>query len=169
MSALRQPDFPRKSLPLTLPKKTLHRQQIEQQTSVKSRKIVQSNAFSASDNFPKHLKTLSLVQKSSFALAIASMTTSIALYISTVEIPKIWSQEYHHLENLQKQERQLISINETIKYQIAQEAAQDKRLGISTPESAVFINPAKVEPRETASIPNNQAQLAQFKFYSWGY
>ncbi|MEM7594854.1 MAG: hypothetical protein AAF383_25725 [Cyanobacteria bacterium P01_A01_bin.83] len=165
MSALRQPDFHAKYYsPQAHPKKTNN-----QQTISNSPKVLKSKAFSNPAILPKNLKTLSLIQKSSFGLAIASMTASIGLYISTVQIPKVWSQEYQHLENLQRQERQLIAINETIKYQIAQEASQNNQLTISKPESAVFINPAKVESKDQSELIDHQSKLAEIKFNSLGY
>ncbi|MEM8720312.1 MAG: hypothetical protein AAGE84_13575 [Cyanobacteria bacterium P01_G01_bin.39] len=170
MSALRQPDFYTEYYsPQANPKKTNNQHQTPQQTISSSPKVIKSKAFSTPANLPKNLKNLSLIQKSSFGLAIASMTASIGLYISTVQIPKLWSQEYQHLENLQRQERQLIAINETIKYQIAQEASQNNQLAISNPESAVFINPAKVELKDQSELLDHQSKLAELKLNSLGY
>ena len=109
------------------------------------------------------------MQQGSFGLAIVSMSASIGLYISTVHVPQIWSQEYRHLENLQRQERQLIAFNETIKYQIAQEASQNKRLSVSKPESAVFIPPATVGVKNKSNISKNQAEIVELKLNSFGY
>jgi len=165
MSALRQPNFSTEYYsPQGQP------QQIKDQTQVvSSAKIVKTKAFSSSTTLPRNLKVLSLLQKGSFGLAIASMTASIGLYISTVHIPKLWSQEYQHLENLQRQERQLVAINETIKYQIAQEAGQDDRLAISKPESAVFINPAEIKINNSSKMNNKQNQAVELKPNSLGY
>ena len=165
MSALRQPNFSTEYYsPQGQP------QQIKDQTQVvSSAKIVKTKAFSSSTTLPRNLKVLSLLQKGSFGLAIASMTASIGLYISTVHIPKLWSQEYQHLENLQRQERQLVAINETIKYQIAQEAGQDDRLAISKPESAVFINPAKIKINNSSKMNKKQNQAVELKPNSLGY
>jgi len=165
MSALRQPNFSTEYYsPQGQP------QQIKDQTQVvSSAKIVKTKAFSSSTTLPRNLKLLSLLQKGSFGLAIASMTASIGLYISTVHIPKLWSQEYQHLENLQRQERQLVAINETIKYQIAQEAGQDDRLAISKPESAVFINPAKIKINNSSKMNKKQNQAVELKPNSLGY
>ena len=95
------------------------------------------------------------------------MASSIGLYFSTVNIPKQWSQEYRHLEELQLQERQLVAINETIKYQIAQEASKDDRLTISKSESAIFISPAKVKEKKLNS--DRKQQDIKLKQSSWGY
>ena len=144
-------------------------QEANGQSQVRSAKVLKTKSFSRSNVLPKNLKVLSLLQKGSFSLAIASMTTSIGVYISTVQIPKLWSQEYQHLEDLQRQERQLIAINETIKYQIAREAGDDSQLSISKPESAVFISPAKVEARSKQNIGKNQQAIAKLKHSSYGY
>ena len=68
-----------------------------------------------SQRLPVKLQVLLLLQRSSLGLAIISMAASVGLYISTVRIPQLWSQEYQNLETLQRQERQLTAINETLK------------------------------------------------------
>ena len=167
MSALPQPDF---STDYSYPQpqqRIVRRPKRVNKRSLKKAKIVKSKSFPAANTLPKNLKTLSLLQKGSFSIAIATMASSIGLYFSTVNIPKQWSQEYQHLEDLQLQERQLVAINETIKYQIAQEASQDDRLTISKPESAIFINPAKVEEKKLKS--DREEQDIEFEQNSWGY
>lgn len=170
MSALRKPDFsPDYYYPQVQPNEVVDQPNLVQRSPVQPVKVVKSKAFSNSQALPKNLKTLCLIQKSSFYLAIATMTASISLYVSTVKIPQLWSQEYQHLEDLQLQERQLVAVNETIKYQIAQEAGQNKNLIISKPESAIFINPAQVQTRKPAAFQQNQAKIAELKYNSLGY
>lgn len=170
MTALRQPDF---STAYYSPQTPVNRidypSQEVRQPEVTPAKIIKPKAFPSSTSLPSNLKVLSLVQKASFGLAIASMTASIGVYISTVHIPRLWSQEYQHLENLQRQERQLVTINETIKYQIAQEAGQDTRLAISKPESAVFINPSKNKIKNKSEIVTSQEKTVSLKLNSLGY
>lgn len=168
MSALRQPDFSTEYYVPTRANRVNHQPQIVKQTLVSSAKVHQPKVF-IKPALPKSLKTLTILQKGSFGLAIASMTASIGLYISTVNIPKLWSQEYQHLEDLQRQERQLIAINETIKYQIAKEAAQSDGLAISKPESAVFIVPAETKPKNQSDVTKNQSQLSKLELNSLGY
>ena len=135
MSALRQHDFDVERYRRIEPTKPV--------------KVARTTNISARNTLPSKLKTLSLIQRGSFGLAIASMSATISLYIYTVQIPKLWSQEYQQLENLQRQERQLIAINETIKYQIAREASKNGQLSISESQSALFISPQKIEPKTT--------------------
>jgi hypothetical protein len=170
MSALRKPDFSSDYYyPQAQPNEVVNQPNIVQRSPVKKAKVVKSKAFHNSQALPKNLKTLCLIQKSSFCLAIATMTASISLYVSTVKIPQLWSQEYQHLEDLQLQERQLVAVNETIKYQIAQEASQNKSLAISKPESAIFINPAKVQTRKPVELQQTQSKIAELKHNSLGY
>ena len=154
MSALRQPDFDTQN----------YYHQIQPTTQ---NKVVRPTSISSRNTLPNRLKTLSLIQKSSFGLAIASMTASISLYIYTVQIPKFWSQEYQQLENLQRQERQLIAINETMKYQIAQEASKDGQLSISESRSALFISPKKIEPKIISDKSTNRQEVVEHS--SFGY
>ncbi|MEL6931296.1 MAG: hypothetical protein AAFO95_22140, partial [Cyanobacteria bacterium J06600_6] len=110
MSALRQPDF-NSDYYYTQPQVSPAVDQPEIiKPQVSRSKVVKSKDFRAASTLPKNLKTLSQIQKGSFAMAIATMTASICLYSSTVQIPKLWSQEYQHLEDLQRQERQLVAI-----------------------------------------------------------
>lgn len=170
MSALRKPDFSSDYYyPQAQPNEVVNQPNIVQRSPVKKAKVLKSKAFPNSQALPKNLKTLCLIQKSSFGLAIATMTASISLYVSTVKIPQLWSQEYQHLENLQQQERQLVAVNETIKYQIAQEAGKNKSLTISKPESAIFINPAPVKTRKPADLQQTQSKIAELKYNSLGY
>ena len=169
MSALRKPVPTEYYSPRIRSQNIIPPQEANGQPQAKSPKVVHSKSFSRSNALPKNLKVLSLLQKGSFGLAIASMTTSIGVYISTVQIPKLWSQEYQHLEDLQRQERQLIAINETIKYQIAREAGDNSQLSISKPESAVFISPAKIEDRSKHKIGKNKQSIVELKHSSYGY
>jgi hypothetical protein len=172
MSALRQADFSADYYSLRLQSQQISQNYPEtiKQPQVKSTKVVKTRNFTKSQTLPQNLQVLSLLQKGSFGIALASLSVSIGLYISTVQIPKLWSQEYQNLENLQRQERQLIAINETIKYQTAKEASQDRNLSISTPESAVFITPAKVVTNKQQSpTAINQQQIINLKHSNLGY
>lgn len=171
MSALRQSDFlPEYYAPQSRPTKRRYQEKkkINQPQTNKS-KVVKSRTFSQSNNLPNNLKILSLAQQTSFAMALVSMATSIGVYISTVQIPDIWSQEYQNLEYLQRQERQLVSINETMKYQIAKEASKSKKLSISKPNSALFINPTQIKPRVESKNSQQKQELINLKYGSLGY
>ena len=166
MSALRQPEYDsRYYSPQT---QSPHRRGTIQPSPPAVKKVVKRRSFPQHNQLPQNLKLLSAIQKTSFGIALASMLASTGLYISTVQIPRLWSQEYRNLEDLQRQERELTAINEKIKYQIAREASQDKRLSISKPESAVFISPAKVDSKSLETTSKNQ-ELVKIKHNNLGY
>ena len=171
MSALRQPDFSTEYYaPQTKPQKPVSQdEKTINQPQINKTKVVKSHAFDQTHSLTNNLKILSRAQQASFGLAIVSMATSIGVYISTVKIPEIWSHEYQNLENLQRQERQLVSINETMKYQIAKEASKNNVLSISKPESALFINPAQIKPREELKNNRQKQELINLKYGSLGY
>ncbi len=171
MSALRQPNVSSEYYSLNYPTKKTSNQdrQLIKYPSTKPGKILKSGTFPQTNRLPNNLQILSLLQKGSFSLALVSMTASIGLYISTVQIPKLWSQEYQNLETLQRQERQLIAINESIKYQIAQEASSNNSLSISKPESAVFISPAKVSIKTQPEQTRNNQERIELKHNNLGY
>ena len=94
---------------------------------------------------PAKLKALLLLQKSSLGLAFVLIASSIAVYISTVRIPELWSQKYQDLETLQRQERELVATNESLKHKLAQQAQQeDSNLVLIGAKNTLFIPPASL-------------------------
>lgn len=146
MSALPQPDFrdltPVK-LPISPPKTALKNSSVTPQKNYqrKTTKLSRKNRSAA-------LKLLTLVQKGSSGLAAVMMLSSVSVYLSTVSIPQKWSQEYENLEALQSQERQLVALDEALKYEIAQQAEQPElEMSMISPENTIFIKPASVKPQ----------------------
>jgi NADH:ubiquinone oxidoreductase subunit 5 (subunit L)/multisubunit Na+/H+ antiporter MnhA subunit len=109
---------------------------------------------------PVQLQILLFLQKSSFGLALVLIASSIAVYISNVRIPQLWSKEYNNLETLQRQERELIAINESLKHEIAQQAqAKNTKFVSLTVDNAIFVRPASV----SSSINPNPIEQVQVK------
>ena len=100
---------------------------------------------------PAKLKVLLLVQKSSLGLALILIASSIAVYVSTVRIPELWSKKYQDLETLQRQERQLVAANESLKHKLAQQAQEkDSNLALITSNNTIFIPQAPPsQPKQT--------------------
>lgn len=171
MSALRKPNFETQYNSPKPHSKTIKKSDRSSSLSSQkqTRKIVSNRTFPQQNRLPQNLKLLSWLQRVSFYLALCSMATSVGVYAATVKIPQLWSQEYRNLENLQRQERELIAINEKIKYQIAREASKDNRLSISKPESAVFIAPAKVNSKSELQLTKEESSLAKIKYNNLGY
>ena len=108
------------------------------------------------------LQLLILLQKSSSLLAAVVMLTSMGIYLATVRIPQLWSQEYKHLEALQRQERNLVAMDESLKYEIAQQAEQPElEMSAIAPENVLFLEANSVElPQKAISLGEKQETIA---------
>ncbi len=128
-----------------------------------SRKL--PSRFPKPRQFPVYLKILLLLQKGSLGVACFSIVTGIVLYLSTVCIPQKWSKEYRNLETLQRQERQLTTIGESLKYKISQQARQNKMSPIAS-NNTVFLKPNSVAVNPQVNQENQDESL---KKVSLGY
>jgi hypothetical protein len=59
--------------------------------------------------------------------------STLGIYAWTVYIPKVWDKEFGKLETLQRHERHLLSTNETLKHQLAQQAEKPET-GLTHPQ-----------------------------------
>lgn len=147
-------------------------------SDVSNTKIISKKQIKSGDNsqkslsrfpkprkFPVHLKILLLLQKGSFGIAGFSIVTGIILYLSTVSIPQQWSKEYRNLETLQRQERQLTTIGESLKYKISQQARQNDLSAIAS-SNTVFLKPNSVIVNPQT---NQENQSESLKKISLGY
>jgi hypothetical protein len=76
----------------------------------------------------------------------------------TVYIQQRWGQQYDRLETLKKQERQLISANEVLKNQMADQAENPKSgLLLPDPSNAIFLTPAPQRPEvKPTTVPSTE-------------
>jgi hypothetical protein len=71
----------------------------------------------------------------------------LTVYGWTVYVQQRWGQEYSKFETLKKQERQLISGNEALKNQMAQQAeSPNSGLMVPDPNHTIFLMPAPERP-----------------------
>jgi hypothetical protein len=87
------------------------------------------------------------------AQRISSVTTFfliisiLTVYGWTVYVQQRWGQQYSKFESLKKQERQLISGNEALKNQMAQQAeSPNSGLMVPDPSNTIFLTPAPERP-----------------------
>jgi hypothetical protein len=107
------------------------------------------------------LQLLTWLQKGSSSVAAIAMLGGISVYVATVRIPQLWTQEYENLEELQLQERQLVAIDESLKYEIAQKAQQTElEMSPISPENTIFLKPNSVTPQFEKAISGDR-QLPQ--------
>lgn len=165
MSALTQPKPPIKPYPYRLTSRHL-KATCDRQTRTSNR----YPANLTNRELPVRLQLLMLFQKASFGVALVSMASSMALYLATVRIPELWSREYKNLETLQRQERQLTEINETLKYQMARQAkTEESQLSSLQPEEAIFVPPAEIKLESPADSDRDRREKIAFKYATPGY
>ena len=109
---------------------------------------------------PLWLTVLLQLQRGSFFVTLSLIASVMAVYGWTVYIQQQWGQEFEELESLKKQERQLISANEVLKNQMAEQAESPTTgLLLPNPNNAIFLAPAPqrppVKPSSPAVVPSD--------------
>jgi len=137
----------------------------QSQTKLKNNSQRSPSHFPQPKKFPAYLKVLLFLQKGSLGVAGFSIATGIFIYLSTVSIPQQWSKEYRNLENLQRQERQLTTIGESLKYTISQQTEEFEMSPIAS-NNTVFLKPNSVTANPQTSQKSSDKLL---KKNSLGY
>ena len=109
----------------------------------KANKVIQKDS---SFKLPFWLKLLLAIQKSSGAISFGIITTSFIVYGAIVCTQQLWGKEYRKLKTLQRQERNLTEINETLKNDLAN-LAEKPETGLVPLDSkkSIFLNPTPVK------------------------
>jgi hypothetical protein len=89
---------------------------------------------------------------SSFATFLL-VSAALFIYGSTVYYQQQWGTSFRELESLRRQERKLISTNESLKTQFSKQAAEPGS-GLVPPNlnQMIFLKPTPVDPPESAEI-----------------
>jgi hypothetical protein len=96
---------------------------------------------------PVWLSLLIRCQQASSMVTLVLVVSVLVVYGWTVYIQQRWGQAYDKLEAFKKQERQLISANELLKNQIAEQAENPTAgLLLPDPSNAIFLTPAPQRP-----------------------
>ena len=120
---------------------------------------------------PLWLRFLLLFQQGSSVFTFLTIGTALALYGWTVYTPQVWNKEYKKLANLQRQERYLTTINETLKNNLAQQAERPETGFVNPkPDQVIFISPASPEAanptpaQEASAAEANKEAIAPFAY-----
>lgn len=102
---------------------------------------------------PAWLNLLMVAQRGSTILTFLLVTTTLAVYSWTVYSQHLWGKEYSRLKTLQRNERQLTSVNESLKNQLAIQA-EDPSLGLisPSPRDTVFLEPLPQRYSQSAPV-----------------
>jgi hypothetical protein len=96
-----------------------------------------------SESPPLWLLRLHTIHRNSSIAAFLLVAATLVVYGWTVYSQELWSQAYHKLQNLQRQDRQLTTTNEVLQNKMAVEGEKASTgLVAPTPARAIFINPA---------------------------
>jgi len=96
-----------------------------------------------SESPPLWLLRLHTIHRNSSIAAFLLVAATLVVYGWTVYSQELWSQAYHKLQNLQRQDRQLTTTNEVLQNKMAVEGEKPSTgLVAPTPARAIFINPA---------------------------
>jgi hypothetical protein len=112
---------------------------------------------------PAWLNLLMVAQRGSTILTFLLVTATLAVYSWTVYSQHLWGKEYSRLKTLQRNERQLTSVNEALKNQMVIQA-EDPSLGLvsPSPKDTVFLeplpqryplSPPAAQPTAPSSVP----------------
>ena len=122
-----------------------------------------------SESPPLWLLRLHAIHRNSSIVAFLLVAATLVVYGWTVYSQELWSQAYHKLQNLQRQDRQLTTTNEVLQNKMAVEGEKPSTgLVAPTPARAIFINPASHnlnsmpslgdDGRSPTTMPNSQTQ-----------
>ena len=114
-------------------------------------------------NKPFWLQSLMILGHGSSAFCYLSVAIAFVMYGITVYAPKQWTDKYHQLQELQKQERQFSFTEEIIKNQLA-ESAQQSGSGLVNPdptEPPIFLpdmSPKPIKLDKSESVEPKQIE-----------
>ncbi|MBL1210296.1 hypothetical protein [Geminocystis sp. GBBB08] len=121
-------------------------------------------------NRPFLLKCLIIIGNTSSLVCYLSVAIAFILYGMTVYAPKLWTQKYQELQNLQKQERQFSFTDEIMKNQLA-ESANQSGSGFVNPDATqppIFLpdsNPKPIElKRSNSPIPKHIDKISPIAY-----
>ncbi|MEY2976858.1 MAG: hypothetical protein ACO3NK_09640 [Prochlorotrichaceae cyanobacterium] len=112
---------------------------------------------------PLWLRLILAVQQSSSLLVLILGTLTLGSYASVVYSQHRWGQAYETLESLRQEEYQVTAINESLKENLVNSAAQNTALKWPEPNDMVFLEPTEPRPplevKPTTTIPASSFPL----------
>lgn len=145
-SSRRKVALGQKSLPSLAP---------EQKATNKTVSIKRSPAHLSSKSkakAPLWLQSLLVLNHGSAFFCYLTVAAALVMYGMTVYAPKLWTQKYSQLQDLQKQERQFTSVDEVFKDELAQSASKS---------DSGFIKPNLTQP--PIFLPSKQTKAIELK------
>jgi len=102
------------------------------------------------------LRLLMLLQRSSTPITLVLGAALLGVYGWSVYSQRAWSQAYSRLNQLQRQERQVVAANEIRKFEVTEQAeTTSKQFVPQAPANTVFLQPEA--PRSPKPVEPNSA------------
>lgn len=135
-----------------LPTKTSRRVKLGRQKAGAVEETQSSSKSNSAHAFrpkrPLWLTSLVWLQQGTGVTTLMVVAGVLVTYGWTVYVQQQWGKEFDKLESLKKQERQLVSANEVLKNQMAQQAENPTAgLLLPDPSNAIFLTPAPERPQ----------------------
>lgn len=122
-------------------------------TESRKHKVTRSQSTSNPWAIPFWLRSLVKAQTVSSFATFLLVSAALFIYGTTVYYQQQWGTSFRELESLRRQERKLISTNESLKTQFSKQA-QEPGSGLVTPnlKQMIFLKPTSVDPPATEEI-----------------
>lgn len=120
---------------------------VSKKSAISDRKYV-SKATSSEIKSPLWLNILTFLGTTSTGLSIGVVAVCVTIYGLTVSAPRLWTQKYQNLQDLQKKERQFTFTDEMLKHKLAEEAKRGDS-GLVNPDPArppIFLPKTQTQP-----------------------
>lgn len=104
-------------------------------------------------SFPLLIRVLLFLQHTSSILTLSAIAGSLVMYGLTFYTQQMWNRQYEKLQELQHYERNVTSINEALKDEIAEQGKTSNETFIPlTPDHNLYLEPAMIsDSSDTAS------------------
>lgn len=108
----------------------------------------------------RKLRSLSFLERIMAVITFCLLGSTLGIYAWTVYIPKVWDKEFGKLETLQRHERHLLSTNETLKHQLAQQA-ENPETGLTHPQpfQTIFLKRKSTPNLKPAAASQSQSTV----------
>ncbi|WP_052128553.1 hypothetical protein [Neosynechococcus sphagnicola] len=109
---------------------------------------------------PLGLRLLGEIQQGSTMGLLLIVIAVLGVYGWSVYSQRLWSQQFEHLQTLQRQERQLTAANEALKNQMAEMALRPSAgLIPPSPTKTIFLKPLPTRPLQRI-VPGKDTSIA---------
>lgn len=110
--------------------------------------------------FPVLIRILLFFQQTASILTLSAIAGSLVMSGLTFYTQQMWNRQYEQLQELQRYERNVTSINEALKDKIAEQGKTNNEGFVPlTPDYNLYVEPELVSPSSDTTATSNVRQL----------